>query len=290
MSRTKIAILGSGNIGVDLAERILAKGHFEIVGLIGRRPDSPGLSRMSAKGVPVYAGGLDEFLANTRPPEGFFDATSAFDHVRHWNAVSKSTESWMIDLTPSRIGQEVVPDIDGDTIRGTTIRNFNMITCGGQSSGPLLHAMVAEAEGVTEVEVSSSIASDSAGPATRRNLDHYIEATEASAERIAGVPSKVILVMNPAVPQVMMRTSVTIRCSNLRVDLATSAVSAAAERVRESVPGYEVILPPTEISPGVFMSTVSVEGEGHYLPKYSGNLDIINAAAIQTAMLLEARS
>lgn len=290
MNRTRIAILGSGNIGVDLAERILSRGHFEIIGMVGRRADSPGLARMSSKGVPVFPGGLEEFLGSGNRAEGFFDATSAFDHVRHWNDISKSTDAWVIDLTPSRVGQEVVPDIDGDTIRGSRTRNFNMITCGGQSSGPLLHAMVGQAEGLTEVEVSSSIASDSAGPATRRNLDHYVEATEASAERIAGVPSKVILVMNPAVPQVMMRTSVTIRCAKLRVDSATQAVNAAAERVRKSVPGYEVILPPTEIGPGVFMSTVSVEGEGHYLPKYSGNLDIINAAAIQTAMLLEARS
>jgi acetaldehyde dehydrogenase (acetylating) len=289
LSKTRVAILGSGNIGIDLAERLLANEHFEIVGLVGRRADSPGLSRMAKKGVPVFSGGLEDFLENGELPDGFFDATSAFDHVRHWHSISKSSDSWMIDLTPSRIGQEVVPDIDHELIRNSSLRNFNMITCGGQSSGPLLNAMVSVAVGVFEVEVSSSIASDSAGPATRRNLDHYIEATEASAKRISGVDSKAILVLNPAMPQVMMRTSVTIRCEALQVDLARRTVEIAANRVRNSVPGYEVILPPTEIDSGVFMSTVSVEGEGHYLPKYSGNLDIINAAAIQTAMLLEGR-
>ena len=290
MSKPVIAILGSGNIGVDLAERILHTSEFEIAGLIGRRADSPGLKRMEAKGVPVFSGGLEDFLDQKLIVDGFFDATSAFDHVRHWHRIQNETESWAVDLTPSRIGQEVIPILDKELIQRGDQRNFNMVTCGGQSSSPVLAAMAAAAEGVSNVEISSSIASDSAGPATRRNLDHYIEATEATAARIAKANSKAILVLNPALPQVMMRTSVTLEASNMDLEMAEKNVKEMIGRVSEDVPGYKLVLPPTEIAPNVFLSTVSVEGAGHYLPKYSGNLDIINAAAIQTARIVSGLS
>ena len=290
MSKPVVAILGSGNIGVDLAERILHSSEFEIAGLIGRRTDSPGLARMSAKGVPVFSGGLEDFLDNEIDVDGFFDATSAFDHVRHWHRIQNDTNSWVIDLTPSRIGLEVIPILDKTSIQKGGQRNFNMVTCGGQSSSPVLAAMAAAAREIISVEISSSIASDSAGPATRRNLDHYIEATEATAARIASAPSKAILVLNPALPQVMMRTSVTIEASNMDLKSAEENVTQMIERVSVDVPGYKLVLPPTEIGPNVFLSTVSVEGAGHYLPKYSGNLDIINAAAIQTARIVSGLS
>jgi acetaldehyde dehydrogenase (acetylating) len=286
MAKPKVAIIGSGNIGVDLAERILNAQEFDLIGLIGRRSDSPGLARMAQKGVRTYSEGLEGFLKESHAVDGFFDATSAFDHVRHWNQVSKIERPWMVDLTPSGVGEEVIPIIDQDLIRSGLHRNFNMVTCGGQSSSPLLHAMTRHAVGVGEVEISSSIASDSAGPATRRNLDHYIEATEAIAQRISGAPSKAILVLNPALPQVMMRTSVTVSAESMDLDRAEHAVSEMVNQVAEFVPGYRLVLPPTQIAPQVYMSTVSVEGEGYYLPTYSGNLDIINAAAVSTARLL----
>lgn len=286
MSKPIIAILGSGNIGVDLAERILHSSEFEIAGLIGRRSDSPGLQRMADKGVPTFSGGLEEFLDQGIFVNGYFDATSAFDHVRHWHRIERETGAWVIDLTPSRIGREVIPILDKSAIQIGGQRNFNMVTCGGQSSSPVLAAMSAAADQVTSVEISSSIASDSAGPATRRNLDHYIEATEATAARLTGASSKAILVLNPALPQVMMRTSVTIEANNMNLKTAENNVNNMIDRVAADVPGYKLVLPPTEIALKVFLSTVSVEGAGHYLPKYSGNLDIINAAAIQTARIV----
>jgi acetaldehyde dehydrogenase len=286
MAKPKVAIIGSGNIGVDLAERILIAQEFELVALIGRRSDSPGLARMASKGVETYSNGLEAFLSEGQAVDGFFDATSAFDHVRHWHQISKQVRSWMVDLTPSGIGQEVIPIIDRDLIKSGIHRNFNMVTCGGQSSSPLLYAMAQHASKVKGVEISSSIASDSAGPATRRNLDHYIEATEAIAHRISGAPSKAILVLNPALPQVMMRTSVTLSAESMDLEMAAQAVAQMVEQVAQFVPGYRLVLPPTQIASQVYMSTVSVEGEGYYLPTYSGNLDIINAAAVSTARLL----
>ncbi|MDA9796616.1 hypothetical protein N9C09_01155 [Aquiluna sp.] len=286
MSKPTIAILGSGNIGVDLAERILHDSEFKIAALIGRRSDSPGLQRMADKGVSTFAGGLEEFLDQGVSVDGFFDATSAFDHVRHWQRIETETEAWAIDLTPSRIGLEVIPILDKSVIQTGNKRNFNMVTCGGQSSSPIVAAMCAGSGEIASVEISSSIASDSAGPATRKNLDHYIEATEATAARLAGAPSKAILVLNPALPQVMMRTSVTIEASSMDIKAAEKNVIEMINRVSADVPGYKLVLPPTEIAKNVFLSTVSVEGAGYYLPNYSGNLDIINAAAIQTARIL----
>jgi len=287
LSKPTVAILGSGNIGIDLAERILAMQEFSLVGVIGRRRDSPGLNRMSVAGVSIFPDGIDEFLSSGLKVDGFFDATSAMDHLRHWKKIENQTDSWVIDLTPSRVGREVIPVIDGDSISADTDRNLNMVTCGGQSSSPILHAMVESAKEILEVEVSSSIASDSAGPATRRNLDNYIDSTEATAQRISGVPAKVILVLNPSKPQVMMRTSVTVRAGQMNLETARGAVESMVSKVALSVPGYMLVLPPTEVSAGVFMTTVSVEGAGYYLPKYAGNLDIINAAALQTARILE---
>ena len=242
--------------------------------------------RMANKGVPTFTGGLEEFLDLGVVVDGYFDATSAFDHVRHWHRIETETDAWVVDLTPSRIGRELIPMLDKDDIQVDRQRNFNMVTCGAQSSSPILAAMSAAADQIFSVEVSSSIASDSAGPATRRNLDHYIEATEATATRISASPSKAILVLNPALPQVLMRTSVTIEASNMDPKVARDNVFEMVDRVSTEVPGYKLVLPPTEISPNVFLSTVSVEGAGFYLPKYSGNLDIINAAAIQTARIL----
>jgi len=290
MGKIRVAIIGSGNIGIDLAERILIRDDFELVGVIGRRPDSPGLLRLMQKGLSTYSDGIDQFLLEQRPVDGFFDATSAFDHVRNWNSIKKTTDSWIIDLTPAGVGVGVVPILDEECLRNSKDRNFSMVTCGGQSSGPILSAMCEAASGIVEVEISSSIASDSAGPATRRNLDHYITATESLAQQISGSRAKAILVLNPSVPQVIMRTSVTVWCQSFDFEMANKKVEDVVYRMKKFVPNYQLVLPPTKIEENTFLATVSVEGEGLYLPKYSGNLDIINAAAIATAKILASRT
>ena len=289
-ARIPVAVIGSGNIRVDLCERLSRDPDFEPVALIGRRPDSPGLQRASRLVGKTLSGGYSDLKVILDDVAGVFDATSAFDHAHHWGLIEERGR-WAVDLTPSDIGRPMVPvlaqmesvfSIDVD-VKST---NYSMVTCGGQSSAPMLFAIARNCTHVREVEVSSSIAARSAGPATRRNIDHYIASTEALARLIAGpVSAKSILVLNPAEPPIAMRTTVTVRAD--RIDRAAVARDCAAmvERVQKTVPGYSVVVSPHSPDPDRIEVTAQVIGAGYYLPTYAGNLDIINAAAVETARL-----
>ncbi|MDA9863360.1 acetaldehyde dehydrogenase (acetylating) [bacterium] len=287
-SRIRVGVLGSGNIGIDLCERLLDDPEFEVVCLVGRRPDSPGLERFRGRIPIVLSGGIEELLPIASRVEGVFDATSAFDHERHWRSLSR-LGVWMVDLTPSRVGVPMVPALIGrvpsmEISQHAGAANYSMVTCGGQSSAPLLAAIVESAQGIREVEVSSSIAALSAGPATRRNVDEYIESTEELLRRISGCQSvKAILVLNPSQPPVMMRTTVTVEADHIDINGVVTACAAMVAAVQASAPGYSVAVAPHESSTGRVVITAKVTGAGYYLPEYAGNLDIINAAAIETA-------
>ena len=287
--KIRVAILGTGNIGADLCARLLVDSDFEVVALAGRRVDSPGLLAFRGKVKNVLASGIDGLVSLTDQFDGVFDATSALDHQKHWEILSKKGK-WMIDLTPSKIGKPIVPELIGslDSMRllADFVQNYSMITCGGQSSAPLLFAMASGAKGITEVEVSSSIASLSAGPATRRNIDQYIESTENLIGLITGCSNvKAILVLNPLEPPVMMRTTVQMKAA--RYDLPTMINEAVAieARIQRYVPGYKIVIEPHVSNLEIISATVKVTGAGYILPEYSGNLDIINAAAVETARL-----
>ncbi len=290
MNKAKIpvAIIGSGNIGIDLCERLLRDPDFDLIALVGRRPSSPGLTRLKEKIPYVLSGGMQEFLPIADHVVGVFDATSAFAHQSHWNEL-RALGIWMIDLTPSRIGQPIVPVLVGlsesmEIKAGFNASNYSMVTCGGQSSAPLLHAITSHSSGITEVEVSSSIASLSAGPATRLNIDQYIESTEELASIVTGCDKvKAILVLNPADPPVMMRTTVTVEAKYFDLVGIADASRKLEEEVQESVPGYEIVVAPYAASKNHVVATARVRGAGFYLPEYAGNLDIINAAAVETA-------
>jgi acetaldehyde dehydrogenase len=197
----------------------------------------------------------------------------------------------MVDLTPSRIGMPMVPVLIGKApqmrINGDAqSANYSMVTCGGQSSAPLLYSVVEHARGIREVEVSSSIAALSAGPATRLNVDQYIESTEDLIALVSGCSSvKAILVLNPADPPVMMRTTVTVDAEELDIDAITLECQAIVAKVQQSVPGYQVVVSPHSLSRQRVVVTARVTGAGYYLPDYAGNLDVINAAAVETARL-----
>jgi acetaldehyde dehydrogenase (acetylating) len=239
----------------------------------------------------VLAGGLDELLHFQDQIEGVFDATSAEDHSKHWDALS-THQKWVVDLTPSDVGKPMVPiladqnpsfHVDSSSMSS----NYSMVTCGGQSSAPMLHAITKNAIGIQRVEISSSIASESAGPATRRNVDHYIQSTEGLASLISGTDHvKAILVLNPAQPPVMMRTTVTVEAEWIDQEQAQIDCESIAARLRESVPGYTIAVAPHSPSQGRMDVTAKVVGAGHFLPPFAGNLDIINAAAVETARVL----
>jgi acetaldehyde dehydrogenase len=216
--KIKVAIIGTGNIGTDLCARILKNSAFEVVALVGRRANSPGLMLFKDDIKYTISNGITGLLEVSSEFEGFFDATSAFDHEKHWE-ILKPLNKWAIDLTPSQVGVPMVPELIGVskkfTILNSLIANYSMVTCGGQSSAPIIYAITKHSKQILEIEVSSSISSKSAGPATRLNIDQYIESTENLIGIISNCKNvKAILVLNPSEPPVMMRTTVHVKANS----------------------------------------------------------------------------
>jgi acetaldehyde dehydrogenase len=283
----RVGVLGTGNIGTDICERLMVDPDFEVTVFVGRRQNSPGIERMRGRVRVLVLDAPDSVAQIWEAVDGIFDATSAQSHRFHWME-AKLNGKFVIDLTPSRIGTPIVPVLIGKvesmSMQTDYCANYSMVTCGGQSSAPLLFALARHSDGISDVEVSSSIASLSAGPATRDNLDEYIAATEDLVSSLTGISSvKSILVLNPSTPPVTMRTTVHLRANSVDLDGARNELEAISAEVRSYVPGYEVTVKPHLAKSGVVSATVSVEGAGYFLPTYSGNLDIINAAAVEVA-------
>jgi acetaldehyde dehydrogenase len=290
----RVAIIGTGNIGTDLCYRMLRDKRFEVVALVGRRADSPGLEMFRGQIKHLISNGIDGLLPFLQEFDGAFDATSAFDHMSHWK-VLKDASKWVMDLTPSKIGLPMVPVLIGQlpamSLMAASSSNYSMVTCGGQSSAPILFAVAKASIAITEAEVSSSIAALSAGPATRLNIDQYIESTEGLISIISGCANvKAILVLNPAEPPVMMRTTINISAESCNLELARENARRIVLDVQKYVPGYELVVEPYQQSPGTISATVKVTGAGYVLPEYAGNLDIINSAAVEIAALHSAAS
>lgn len=283
----KVAIIGTGNIGSDLCHRMLIDQAFEVVAFVGRRDDSPGIKMFQTKVKHIVTTGIDGLLPFLGEFDGVFDATSAFDHKKHWDILSEEGK-WVVDLTPSKIGKPLVPVLMNKVQSMELLKeknsNYSMVTCGGQSSAPLVYAMTSASSGISEVEVSSSIAALSAGPATRLNIDQYIDSTENLTRIVSGCSNvKTILVLNPAEPPVMMRTTVSMSVESCDIEKAIRTTSQIVEEVQHYVPGYELVVEPYMLNSRTVSATVKVTGAGYVLPEYAGNLDIINSAAVETA-------
>jgi acetaldehyde dehydrogenase (acetylating) len=276
----RVAILGSGNIGTDLLLKIQRSPWLDCKLFIGRNLSSPGLTTASALGVPISDKSVEAILENPDCCDVVFDATSARDHLRHWPLL-RTLGKRVIDLTPSRAGKMCIPAVNLEECLAE--QNVNMVTCGGQASVPLAHLIGKTQEDVDYVEVVSSISSRSAGPATRINIDEYIETTESAIRSFSGAKrSKAILILNPAVPCIDMQTTIFAKVAEPRMDLLKMAVDSMVARIRKYVPGYQVILGPI-LENGRIVIMIRVQGLGDYLPKYAGNLDIINCAAVAMA-------
>lgn len=287
----RVAIVGTGNIGIDLGEKILREPRLELIAMAGRRADSPGLKRFEGRVKYLTADGLDGLIPLMDEIDAIFDATSADSHREHWGVLEGLGKS-VIDLTPSRIGAAYVPGVLGnDTQPNKPLNNFSMVTCGGQASTPMTAALAKHFDVAEYVEVSSSIASLSAGPATRANIDDYIRATENAARLASGAPvAKAILVLNPVEPPTIMRTTVHIKGKLGDISRLEETVQLAAAKVQEYVPGFQVLVPPHQEGSDVLSVSIGVTGAGDYLPPYAGNLDIITAAAVKTVLDLALQS
>ena len=280
MKKLKVAILGSGNIGTDLMMKIQRSEYLECVYFIGRNLSSPGMVKAIAMGVKVSDESIRAIEKNPDAVDLVFDATSAKDAVLHWNILDKLGKI-VVDMTPAKLGTLCVPSVNlQDSIKS---KNVNMITCGGQASIPIAHVIGKTQRHVKYIEVVSSIASRSAGPATRLNLDEYVDTTEKGLSVFSGVAkTKAILNLNPADPCVNMQTTIFAQVEKPNMKLLTKEVKLMVETIQEYVPGYNLLNMPIYEN-GRIVIMIKVLGLGDYLPKYAGNLDIINCAAIAVA-------
>jgi acetaldehyde dehydrogenase len=304
-----VAVIGSGNIGTDLMIKVMRHSDvLEMGAMVGIDPDSDGLARARRMGVPTTHEGVEGLLAlpGFDSIDVVFDATSARAHVANAARLAPYGKT-LVDLTPAAIGPYVVPTVNLDQHLAEGVSNVNMVTCGGQATIPVV-AAVAQITPVPYAEIVASIASKSAGPGTRANIDEFTETTARAIEVVGGAGrGKAIIVLNPAEPPLIMRDTVFCLIGDADHDAVRASVAAMTERVAEYVPGYRLkqdvqftpVAPDTPVHtllpPGAPQVTtkvsvfLEVEGAAHYLPAYAGNLDIMTSAALRVGESLARR-
>jgi acetaldehyde dehydrogenase len=275
-----VAILGSGNIGTDLLYKLTRSSVLKPILVAGIDPYSEGLALARSMGVETVSDGIDGLLREASGVRLVFDATSAKAHVRHARTLAEVGIP-AVDLTPAARGPYVVPPVNlGEHLDAP---NVNLVSCGGQATVPIV-AAAARVTDVDYAEIVSTIASKSAGPGTRQNIDEFTETTAAGLVRVGGAArGKAIIILNPAEPPIMMVNTVHMRVPGAQereADLRSS-IHKMVEEVSTYVPGYRLRADP--VFDGERLSVfLEVAGAGDYLPKYAGNLDIMTAAAVAT--------
>ena len=278
MKKLRVAILGTGNIGTDLLIKIQRSEFLECVLFSGRNLSSPGMAKAIGMGVKVSDESINAIVKNSDLIDLVFDATSAKDAKIHWDIIDKLGKI-VVDMTPAKIGVFCIPAVNLDEV--LECRNVNMITCGGQASIPIAHVIRKTQKTVEYIEVVSSIASRSAGPATRLNLDEYVDTTENAIKHFSNVPrTKAILNLNPANPCIDMQTTIFAQVDNPDMDYLKNEIEIMIKKIQEYVPGYSLLVPPV-FENGRIVIMVKAQGLGDYLPKYAGNLDIINCSTFK---------
>ncbi|MCQ6282680.1 acetaldehyde dehydrogenase (acetylating) [Bacillus sp. EB600] len=282
MTKLKAAIVGSGNIGTDLMVKLGRSEYLELTAVIGIDPESDGLRRAREAGYAGIDTGIDGFLADTNLEANIiFDATSAKAHIYN-NKVCQERGIKMIDLTPAAVGPYVSPAVNiGEHLNKS---NINMITCGGQATIPMVHAINRVAN-VVYGEIVATISSKSAGPGTRANIDEFTETTSKAIEVVGGADKgKAIIILNPAEPPIMMRNTVYALVEEGKMDeqAIRESIAEMEKTVQSYVPGYHLRTEPIFEDNKVTV-LIEVRGAGDYLPEYSGNLDIMTSAAVRVA-------
>lgn len=275
-------IVGSGNIGTDLLFKVLRSEHLDLRAMIGIDPRSEGLALARENGVEAVADGVDWIFEQSELPDIVFEATSARAHEanapRYRDAGIRA-----VDLTPAAVGPYTIPVVN--LTEHIDEPNVNMVTCGGQATIPMVHA-VSRVVGVPYAEIVATVASRSAGPGTRANIDEFTRTTSSAVEVLGNASSgKAIIILNPAEPPLIMRDTIFCQVPDDadRGEIEAS-IHEVVSQVQEYVPGYRLRQRPQfdDAEPGrparvaIFLE---VEGAGDYLPPYSGNLDIMTAAA-----------
>ena len=307
MNRTKVAVIGSGNIGTDLMLKVLRlSDSLEMAAMVGIDPESDGLARATRHGVPVTSDGVDGLIGMPDFNEIaiVFDATSAGAHKSNAAALEPYGKK-LVDLTPAAIGPYVVPPVNLDA--HLDAENVNMVTCGGQATVPIV-AAISSVVTVPYAEIVASISSRSAGPGTRANIDEFTETTSSAIEVVGGAErGKAIIILNPAEPPMIMRDTVLALINDPdedHHDAIRTSVETMVAQVAAYVPGYRLKqeIQFTPLDPRAPFHTLAgsaevshqvsvfleVEGAAHYLPAYAGNLDIMTSAALRVAESLAA--
>ncbi|KRB78898.1 acetaldehyde dehydrogenase (acetylating) [Sphingomonas sp. Root710] len=290
MNRVRCAIIGSGNIGTDLIYKLQRSDILDPVWLVGIDPLSDGLARASGMGLKTTAEGVDGLLPHVKADDIriAFDATSAYVHAEN-SAKLTALGVLMIDLTPAAIGPYCCPPVNLAEVAKSGVTNVNMISCAGQATIPMVHA-VSRIQPVDYAEIVATAASKSIGPGTRANLDEFTYTTSGAVAEVGGAKrGKALVIVNPAEPPLMMRDTIYCLTQSTPDEAAVrDSVYAMVDEVKQYVPGYRLVNGP--VFDGNKISIfVEVEGLGDYLPKYAGNLDIMTASAVRTAELFAER-
>jgi acetaldehyde dehydrogenase len=281
VTKLRVAIIGSGNIGTDLMMKIARSPSLELVGVAGIDPESDGLRKARERGITVSHDGLAGLLELVDEIDLAFDATSAGAHPEHARLLAaRGIRS--VDLTPAALGPAVVPPVNLREHAGAG--EVNLITCGAQATIPIVAAVSAVAD-VAYAETVSTVSSRSAGPGTRQNIDEFTTSTARGLETVGGARrAKAIIILNPADPPVMMRNTIYLEVADPDREAIEGAIAAAVADVAAYVPGYHLTATPL-IADGVVTVMLEVEGAGDNLPAYAGNLDIMTSAAVRVAEL-----
>ena len=286
MAKKRVAIIGSGNIGTDLLVKFMSNENFIVHSFIGHNKDSKGLLFCNDHypDVTTSVESIDFVKIKRNEIDILVDCTNAKQHIV-FNRFYQECRFKVIDMTPSKIGLLTIPSIVNEQDLNKN-QNFNLISCGGQTSIPIAHVLSKYIPEIDYLEVVSSISSKSAGPATRKNLDEYIDTTEEGLAKFTGIGKKkvkVILIVNPAIPEIDMQTSIYFK-TDKKIDIQniSKSIERTVSDLNKYVPGYRIVVPLTDVGEKYILS-IKVSGSGDYLPSYAGNLDIINCACVSLA-------
>ncbi|MDH3500398.1 MAG: acetaldehyde dehydrogenase (acetylating) [Acidimicrobiia bacterium] len=298
MATLRCAIVGSGNIGTDLMYKLARSESLELGAMIGIDPDSDGISKARDAGFEATHAGPDWLIERADEYDLVFEATSAWVHRQNAPRYAQAGIT-AIDLTPAKLGPLVVPPVNGRS--NLSAENVNLITCGGQATTPIIAAVSSVAR-VPYAEIVSTVASKSAGPGTRQNIDEFTETTSAALVEVGGAEhGKAIMVLNPAEPPILMRNTVFCALEDgYDRDQVSESIVSMVDQVARYVPGYRLKSDPLfdedlfrtpggDVKSRV-VTLLEVEGAGDYFPAYAGNLDIMTASAVRVAeAIAEAR-
>ena len=270
-----VAVLGAGMIGLDLVTRIRRTPSLRCGLVVGRNVRNRGLKEAAEMGCTTAADGITSLLNAPKPFDIVFDASDATSHADHWYHL-RPLGNLLVDLTPSRVGRMVVPTLNGDV--AAMSGNISMISCGGQASLPILHAL-AQCYPLQYVEVVTTAASPSVGRATRLNLDEYIETTQDAVRVFTGAGEvKAMVNLSPARPPAPFRVAMSVVTPGATTERVQTLVAAAVAQVRSFVPGFRCTV--CTVRDEVISIAVEVAATGDRIPRYAGNIDIINSAAV----------